>query len=96
MTGRNVPAGWAAFRALRQTPAPHRAKRHGNWRHGGRSRWGVEQAREVRCLVRALDVLDGRRVGKLAPHFMGWLRPLRVAGWGGYRLRRRVRLNGMP
>ena len=87
MSGRNVPAGWAAFRALRQTPAPHRPKRHGNWKHGARSRLGMEEWRELRVMLR---ILDAPRVGAglRVPGVLEWLFKPRPAGWGGHRLSR--------
>lgn len=88
MSGRNVPAGWAAFRALRQTPTRHRPKRHGNWKYGGRSRLGRQQMRETRLLLRVLDVLDGRSAQTISPGALAWLSPPRPIGWGWYRIRR--------
>lgn len=87
MSGRNEPGGWAAFRALRQTPAPHRPKRHGNWKHGARSRFGIEEGRKIRETLR---ILDAPSVGAVlrVPGALAWLFPPRPIGWGGYRLRR--------
>jgi hypothetical protein len=39
----NAPAGWAAFRALRQRPAPIPLRRHGNHRHGRYAKRSVEE-----------------------------------------------------
>lgn len=82
MTGRNVPAGWGAFCALRQKPAPIPRAVHGNWRHGGRSESGREQMRQIRFCVRVL-----RRPGLLMtlPDSFpeGWL-TRNPAGWRAY------------
>jgi hypothetical protein len=40
---RDAPAGWAAFRALRQRPAPVPPRRHGNHRHGRYAKRSVEE-----------------------------------------------------
>lgn len=77
MTGRNLPAGWAAFQALRQRPAPIRPRLHGNWRHGMRSKRGREDAALVRLLVRVL------RRPSLAPDWLLETAP-RPMGWRGY------------
>lgn len=87
MSGRNVPNGWAAFRALRQTPARHRPKRHGNWQHGGRSRFGIDEGRKLRLMLR-LIAAPGAGLGLAAPSFLEWLAPPRPVGWGGFRNRR--------
>jgi len=77
----NAPSGWAAFRALRQTPAHTRPVHHGNLRHGGRSR-------EFRVIMRELRFAGWlmRKPGRLMampdalldawcpPRPMGWQR----------------------
>lgn len=80
VSGRNVPAGWAAFRALRQAPAPHQPKRHGNWKHGMRSRFGIDEGRKIRVMLR---ILDAPRIGAVlrVPGVLAWLYPPRPMGW---------------
>ncbi len=96
MKGRNVPSSWAGFRALRQRPAPICPPRHGNWKHGMRSRWGIAEGRSVRALILAVDVLDGRRrvpderLVSVAVSLAPFLAP-RPVGWRGYRGAPRVR-----
>jgi hypothetical protein len=51
----NLPSGWVAFRALRRASAKPRPTRHGNWKHGGQSRAGLEQERKLRLVLRLLD-----------------------------------------
>ncbi len=51
---RNVPTGWAAFRAFRQIPAPEFCRQHGNWSHGQYSRDGIASMRMVRLCIRIL------------------------------------------
>lgn len=89
MTGRNVPAGWAAFRAIRQTPGRQRPKRHGNWKHGGRSRFGIDQGRKLRAMLRIIDA-PRRGVGLVVPSVLGWLFPLRPLGWAHFTKQRLV------
>lgn len=60
---RNAPAGWAAFRALRQKPATILPRRHGNWVHGNYSRQRIEGLR----LVRACSRIMRRRPRRLTP-----------------------------
>ena len=87
MTRRNIPAGWAAFRALRQTPHTIRAPRHGNWKHGLRSLKGQAEMRMLRRTIRLLDWLEHSR-GRTMPDFMGKWFPPRPLGWRGYLARR--------
>jgi hypothetical protein len=47
-------SGWAAFRALRQSPAPIPRRRHGNWLHGRYSKGQINQMREVRRCVKVI------------------------------------------
>ena len=47
-------SGWAAFRALRRSPAPIPTRRHGNWRHGRYSRARIEGMREFRRCVKMI------------------------------------------
>ena len=80
---RNAPSGWAAFRALRQTPAKIRPARHGNWRHGGRSKAFPGLMRELRFAGWLL-----RRPGRLMamPDAVldAWCPPPPL-GWNAYR-----------
>jgi hypothetical protein len=50
----NEPTAWDAFRAFRQTSVPMFTRRHGNFRHGHFSKWGIEGMREVRLSSRPL------------------------------------------
>ena len=50
----NSPAGWAAFRALRQRPAPIPRRRHGNRKHGNYTKSGRASMGRVRLLARLL------------------------------------------
>jgi hypothetical protein len=50
----NSPAGWAAFRALRQKPAPIPRHRHGNRKHGNYSKSGRASMALIRFCARAL------------------------------------------
>ncbi len=50
----NSPAGWAAFRTLRQRPAPAPRRRHGNYRHGSYSKSCRESMALIRFCARAL------------------------------------------
>jgi hypothetical protein len=77
--GRNAPTGWAAFRALRQTPAPIPPRRHGNWKHGHFAK-GDPMAK-LRFLW-ALGVLNGRWNGP--PPWAESAPP----GWSAFRRRR--------
>ena len=82
----NVPAGWAAFRVLRQEPGRVRPRWHGNWKHGARSKRGREAAREVRFILR---VADSPRLFLRVPDFLlnRWFPP-RPMGWREYFIRR--------
>jgi len=73
------PCGWAAFRELRQRPAPIIRRRHANFRHGRFCKRGIEDRRLLRACV---AVLRGRV--QEAPCF-----PLRSVppGWQAYRAR---------
>lgn len=75
---RNNPTGWAAFRALRQTPFPLVVHRHGNFRHGRYSREGTETVRLVRTCKRML-----RQGYGLVP--LPELARLVPRGWAAYR-----------
>ncbi len=48
------PAGWRAFRMLRQRPADLPRLRHGNYRHGEYSKGSAAGLKKVRALVRVL------------------------------------------
>jgi hypothetical protein len=52
MQHRDALAGWAAFRALRQRPAPARPRRHGNLRHGRCAKGSSEDRRWLRLWMR--------------------------------------------
>ena len=52
--GQNTPAGWHAFRVLRQKPAAVPVRRHGNYRHGDYSKGRIESMRLLRACVRVL------------------------------------------
>ncbi len=85
----NVPTGWAGFRALRQAPAPVRPVRHGNWKHGLRSKSYPRERREFLWACRALDVALGRRRGRALSRMPAelldvWCPPL-AEGWAGFR-----------
>jgi hypothetical protein len=75
--GRNAPTGWAAFRALRQTPAPISPRRHGNWKHGHFAK-GDPMAKLRFLWARA--VLDGRWNGPPP-----WPESAPPPGWSAYR-----------
>jgi hypothetical protein len=93
MSGRNVPAGWATFCALRKTPTRHPQIRHGNWKHGNRSRSGIQQWRELRFAIRALAALDKGHDMAMST-FMAWLFPLRPIGWCGFLVKRTLGADG--
>lgn len=78
MALRNVPAGWTAFRAFRQRPAPIPDRQHGNHRHGRYSR----QGRKERALVRLCAGLLRAGSGDMP---VPGLLPTRPLGWAGYR-----------
>ena len=50
----NSPTGWAAFRLLRQSPAPLPLRRHGNRVHGRYSKAHIEEMRELRWCVKII------------------------------------------
>ncbi len=52
--GRSGPAGWRAFRLLRQHPADRPSLHHGNYRHGWYSKGTNASMAKVRALVRVL------------------------------------------
>ena len=79
LSGHNRPAGWAAFRALRQKPGTAHAPRHGNWRHGMRSREGQAAMRQVRFVGWLL-----RKPGRLMAVPDAWLLATPL-GWLAYR-----------
>ncbi len=63
--GRACPAGWLAFRMLRQRPADLPRLCHGNYRHGWYSKGTTASMVKVRALARVLrrphGVPDGER-----------------------------------
>ena len=74
----NRPASWAAFRALRQRPAPQPYRPHGNRKHGAYTK----AARESRALVRYCVRVIRTGRGDLATYYG----PQPVApGWRGFR-----------
>ena len=75
--GRNAPTGWAAFRALRQTPAPIPPRRHGNWKHGKYAKDSITSRLRFRW---AIAVLDGRWSGPPP-----WSENAPAPGWAAYR-----------
>jgi hypothetical protein len=79
---RDAPAGWAAFRALRQRPAPIPPRRHGNHRHGRYAKSTADARRRFRLWARWLR---GGEVGEAVPG----LPPPEHPGWWRYRERRR-------
>lgn len=72
---RNGLAGWPAFRASRQQPAPIPSRRHGNWKHGRYTKDRRDSARLFRALCGVLngrgDQLDGWTPPRWKPS--GWL-----------------------
>jgi hypothetical protein len=50
----NSPTGWAAFRALRQRPAPVPRRRHGNRKHGNYTQSARASMALIRFCARAL------------------------------------------
>jgi hypothetical protein len=80
---RNVPTGWAAFRAFRQIPTPEFCLPHGNWKHGRYSRDGIASMRMVMLCTRILrGDLSLRHIS--GP---GLTRPM-PPGWSAYRVAR--------
>jgi hypothetical protein len=75
-------AGWAAFRALRQRPAPVLVRQHGNHRHGRYAKDSVEERRRFRLYIRAL------RHVKLGDAVPGVRLPPEPSTWRLYRERR--------
>jgi hypothetical protein len=78
----NVPAGWSAFRVLRQKSERVRPVRHGNWKHGARSKRALAEMRELRFLLRVAD--SPRFRARLPDCVLHRLPPLRPMGWRGY------------
>lgn len=85
MNRHNDPTGWAAFRALRQAPSPAYAPRHGNWRHGMRSKAGIAAMRRVRLATRVWKMRPRQLLAIPAEVFDAWfpLQPSPV-GWRAY------------
>lgn len=82
MTRPNAPTGWAAFRALRQTAAPIKPARHGNWRHGTRTLEHRHMMRRLRFVGWALRK-PGRLMAMPDETLEIWCPPL-PAGWKAY------------
>jgi hypothetical protein len=80
MTLRNTPSGWAAFRELRQQPAPIPKRQHGNYRHGRFSRSGRTSMAMIRLCVRMLR-------GGLGHMPVSGFGPGMPLGWRAYRER---------
>jgi hypothetical protein len=70
-----APTGWALHCRVRDPSARIKPHRHGNWKHGRRSKRGRAELKELREVIRNLNALmRGRAMphpsGKPAP---GWL-----------------------
>lgn len=83
MASQKPMAGWRAFRALRQPPAPIPIRRHGNYKHGSYAKTDRADRQTIRW---CLGVLRGR-VGPVPPAFSEPVRPL---GWAAYRRAREL------
>lgn len=82
MSRSNVPAGWSAFRVLRQAPERARPVLHGNWKHGCRSKRSLAEMREFRLLLRMAD--SPRFLAQVPDCILHQLFPPRPMGWRAY------------
>jgi hypothetical protein len=85
----NRPGGWAGYLAARDPQAPTPPKRrHGNQRHGKRTKAGVASRRMIRACIRML------RAGCWNAPVPGL--PRRPPGWASFRDRHELQAAGDP